>query len=203
VSLIILVATLSIVALLVTFFLTDRSRWRKVLLIVGILGTALSGVQAYNSRQRADHLQGELDTLRQQEEYSNVARYDAFGLLGLVDPGLKETPVFSLKENSPLNEIFGKYVHNEQIEFRFECTPEAVEAYTGAIKLEPKFPFPYYYRGTCNRLNNSDGWQHDLETARTILTITTHIPIHHVNHDEILKIIDGRSNVSMQIHRAP
>jgi hypothetical protein len=103
--------------------------------------------------------------LQQQQEYSNVARYDAFGLLGLAGLGLRE--------KSPLNTIFGTYVHNDPKEFRFDCTPEAVNAYTDAIKLESKFPFPYYYRGMCNQLNNIEGWQHDLDTARAIFAITT------------------------------
>jgi hypothetical protein len=131
--------------------------------------------------------------LQQQQEYSNVARYDAFGLLGLAGLGLRE--------KSPLNTIFGTYVHNDPKEFRFDCTPEAVNAYTDAIKLESKFPFPYYYRGMCNQLNNIEGWQHDLDTARAIFAITTRIPTHHVNHDESLKLMDNGSNVNMQTHR--
>jgi hypothetical protein len=131
--------------------------------------------------------------LQQQQEYSNVARYDAFGLIVLAGLGLRE--------KSPLNTIFGTYVHNDPKEFRFDCTPEAVNAYTDAIKLESKFPFPYYYRGMCNQLNNIEGWQHDLDTARAIFAITTRIPTHHVNHDESLKLMDNGSNVNMQIHR--
>jgi len=131
--------------------------------------------------------------LQTRQEYSNVARYDAFGLLGLAGSGLKET--------SPLNDIFGRYVQNDPKEFRFDCTAEAVNAYTAAIKLESKFPFAYYYRGTCNMLNNVEGWQHDFDTARKICEITTQIPTHHINHDQILKLMDNPSSVNIHINR--
>ena len=149
---------------------------------------------------RAEELKGEnlklsaeILQLQTRQEYSNVARYDVFGLLGLAGVGLTE--------KSPLNDILGRYVHNDAKEFRFDCTPDAVNAYSAAIKLESKLPFPYYYRGTCNMLNNVEGWEHDLHTAREILAITTQIPTHHLNHDEVLKLMDNGSNVNMHIHR--
>jgi hypothetical protein len=133
--------------------------------------------------------------LEQQQEYSKVARYDAFGLLGLAGSGLKE--------RSPMNDIFGNYVHNEQTEFRFDCTPEAVSAYTAAIALDKRFPFSYYYRGMCDQLNGVEGWQRDLDTARDIFLITVTIPSHHANHDEVLKMIENKSSVRMHINRSP
>jgi hypothetical protein len=178
--LIIVVATVSIIALAITFFLTDRSRWRKILLVIGIVTAALSGLQAYNNRERAEELKDEnlklsakIRQLQTRQEYSNVARYDVFGLLGLAGVGLTENPPFGLTEKSPLNDIFGRYVHNDPKEFHFDCTPDAVNAYTATIKSESKLPFPYYYRGVCSMLNNVEGWQHDLDTAREILAITT------------------------------
>lgn len=162
--------------------------------------TAQTSAKAAELQVRAEELKGDnlklsakILELQTRQEYSNVARYDAFGLLGLAGSGLKET--------SPLNDIFGRYVHNDPKEFRFDCTPEAVNAYTAAIKLESKFPFAYYYRGTCNMLNNAEGWQRDFDTARKILAITTQIPTHHINHDQILKLMDNPSSVNMHINR--
>jgi hypothetical protein len=121
--------------------------------------------------------------LEQKLEYSNVARYNALGLLGLAGQGLTET--------SPLNKIFGAYVHNDPNNFHWDCTPEAVTAYNETIKLESKFPFPYYYRGLCEKANNTGDWQSDIETARKILLITTQIPGHNEHHDQVLKLIEG------------
>lgn len=181
--LILAVATVSIVALGITFFLTDRSHWRKILLVIGIVGAALSGLQAYRNRDRADVLQNELRALQQKQEYSNMARYNAFGLLGLA-----RAP---LTEHSPLNKILGSYLHEVPNNVQWDCIPEAVEAYTEAIKLESKFPFAYYYRAGCEKADNTGDWQHDLDTARIILRITTQIPGHHPNHDEVLKWIEA------------
>ena len=60
---------LSVVALTITFFLTDRSRWRKVLCVIGIIGIALSSFQAYRSQERAAALQTKLNarTLTKQQ----------------------------------------------------------------------------------------------------------------------------------------
>jgi hypothetical protein len=56
---------ITIVAVAVTFFLTDRSHWRKFLLIVGIIAAALSGLQAYRSREWVSDLQHQVATAEQ------------------------------------------------------------------------------------------------------------------------------------------
>jgi hypothetical protein len=66
-----------------------------------------------------------------------------------------------------------------------------VKAYTEAIKLESKFPFAYYYRAGCEKAGNTGDWQRDVDAAGAILRITTQIPGHHANHDEVLKWIDA------------
>ena len=48
-------------------------------------------------------------------------------------------------------------------------------------------------------MNNKEGWQKDLETAHKILTITTQISTHHVNHNEVLKLMNNPSTVNMRI----
>ena len=44
------------VSVLTTFFLTDRSHWRKFLLIAGIIGAVLSAWQGYSSRNQLTDL---------------------------------------------------------------------------------------------------------------------------------------------------
>jgi hypothetical protein len=66
--LIMTVAFVTIVSLAITFFLTDRSHWRKFLLVIGIAGAALSSLQAYNNRERAAGLQNDLGALQQKLE---------------------------------------------------------------------------------------------------------------------------------------
>jgi hypothetical protein len=63
-------------------------------------------------------------------------------------------------------------------------------AYEAVIAMDDKFPFTYYYRALCNHANQREGWQEDLEEARKILRITTAIPGHNQNHDEVLKMIE-------------
>jgi hypothetical protein len=96
-----------------------------------------------------------------------------------------------LQEHSETNRIIGSYVHLDPGNFHWDCTLEALKAYTDGIKLDTKFPFTYYYSASCKKAFNIDGWLHDLETARAILHITTQIPDHNVHHDEVLKLVEA------------
>ncbi len=142
-----------------------------------------AGEQLRQVTEQLEQAQRLTHELQQQQEYSNVARYNVFGPLGLA-----RAP---LAEHSPLNNILGSYLHEVPNDIFWDCTPEAVKAYTEAIKFESKFPFAYYYRAGCEKADNTGDWQHDVDTARTILGITTQIPGHHANHDEVLKWIDA------------
>jgi hypothetical protein len=175
------VATVSIVSLAIAFFLTDRSHWRKILLTVGILGAALSGLQAYNNRQRADRLQNELRLLQQKQEYWDVSKLNALGLTGSAGLGLVE--------HSAISDLIERHV-KLQPKLWVDCVPEAMAAYGAVIAMNEKFPFTYYYRALCSHANQREGWQRDLEEARAILRITTTIPGHNQNHDEVLKMIE-------------
>jgi hypothetical protein len=160
----------------------SRSRWHTIALGGVIVGAAFALLLNFRSLWRGDNLQKELGALQRQQEYSNVARYNAFGLLGLANP--------PLVEHQPLNNILGSYLRGQN-NLSWDCTPEALNAYTEAIKLESKFPFAYYYRASCEKADNTGDWQLDLDTARTIFGITTQIPGHNVNHDEVLKWIEA------------
>jgi hypothetical protein len=54
---------LTIVAIVITFFLSDRSRWRKFILGIGIITAAISAFQSYNSRERVISLQRQVAEL--------------------------------------------------------------------------------------------------------------------------------------------
>lgn len=62
--LLILVAPIiACVSVAMTFFLSDRSRWRRGLLIVGILAAAASALQAYKNREQAEGLRHQVAQL--------------------------------------------------------------------------------------------------------------------------------------------
>jgi hypothetical protein len=56
--------------------------------------------------------------------------------------------------------------------------------------MNERFPFPYYYRALCIYANKREGWQQDLAKATSILRITTSIPGHNGNHDDVLRLIE-------------
>ena len=174
-------AIVSLLSLGITFFLTDRSHWRKILLVIGIVAAALSGLQAYSNRQRADSLRNELGTLQQKQEYWEVARLNAFGLHFIGG---------DLQDHTELNNIIGAYIHDQNGRVTWDCSPTSIEAYTKAVNFDPKFPFSYFYRASCYRLSNATEWQKDADTAQRLFRVTTQIPGHNQNHDEILKMLD-------------
>ena len=139
--------------------------------------------QLQSIKKQLEQAQNLNHKLQQEQEYIFLAKYNVLGLFGLAMP--------PLVEHSALNNIIGAYIHHEPNgEFHWDCTPEALKAYTESIKAESNFPFAYYYRGSCARKDNTGDWQNDMATARAILNITTHIPGHNANHDAVLKWID-------------
>jgi hypothetical protein len=113
--LIVAAAIVSIVSLAITFFLTDRSHWRKFLLIVGIVAAALTGFQAITNRKRSNHLQQEVEKLHDQQNYLDVSKLNALGLNGIAKP--------PLVENTPLNDLIGPHV-KIAAEFLGRLSPE-------------------------------------------------------------------------------
>jgi hypothetical protein len=181
-ALLIVAAVITLVSLVTSHFLPDRFRWRKILLlVVGIVGAALSFSQGYSNLERADGLQHELGTLEQKQDYWDVSKLSALGLSGIAGKGLAE--------HSAINDLIAPYVKLEPT-FRIDCRREAVAAFGSVITMNEKFPFAYYYSGLCTRANNLLGWQQDFAKAKSILEITTNIPGHNQNHDEVLKAIE-------------
>ena len=67
-TLIIVGAVLTVISLVTSYFLTDRSRWRQFVLLVGIVGAALSFAQGYRNLERAVDLQQELGALSEKNQ---------------------------------------------------------------------------------------------------------------------------------------
>ncbi len=145
-----------------------------VIFILGLCGLLVLIVRFYVDRKSSTDL-------RNKVEYSDVARLDVFGTTGSAGAGLQE--------RSPIKDIIGGYVHTDGGLLRWDCSPEALNAFGSTITYNSKFPFPYYYRGTCLRAAQQAEWRADIGKALTILRITTQVPGHHVNHNEVLNMI--------------
>jgi hypothetical protein len=71
--------------------------------------------------------------------YLDVAMLNFLGLHGTVLP--------PLEEHTELNNLLAPHVQADP--FTWRCNPQALAAYDTAIGVNAKFPFAYYYRGTC------------------------------------------------------
>jgi hypothetical protein len=80
----------------ISYFLTDRSRWRKIVLVVGVIGAGLSFVQGYINLERAGNLLNELSALHEKQDYWDVSKLSALGLTGIAKaPLVKQTHVIA------------------------------------------------------------------------------------------------------------
>jgi hypothetical protein len=121
----------------------------------------------------------------EQLEFSEVSKLNPFGLLGIAVPPLEEQP-------TALNRLIAPYIRiTAGGILSWDCTAAALAAYDAAISLNNKFPFAYFYRGTCGRAHNTPDWERDIEAARRILLITTKIPGQNPSHVGVLKMIQS------------
>ena len=146
---------------------------RLALLALGLIGVAVTAERYFEDQKKT----------QQTAEYWEVARLNVSGT---------HFAGGDAQEHTQWNDIVGAYIHDRNGKAVWDCNPSALAAYTQSIKSDPKFPFPYLFRATCTSLVNAPAseWQKDIDKARTILRITTQIPGHHQNHDEILRMID-------------
>jgi hypothetical protein len=169
-------------------------RWLTIsTIVIPIVGALIGGICGWGAfvvsnrirdLQTASLEQAEqtANTASHRLQYLDVAKLNAVGLTGSVGVGLEE--------HSPLNSLLSPYVHFDPGNLKWDCSDAALAAYSSAIKSESKFPFSYYYRASCEKGRNIDGWQKDVETARRIFLITTQMPGHHPHHDEVLHLIE-------------
>jgi hypothetical protein len=159
-------------SLIVSFVWTQKTLpIRLALLALGLIGIGLAADRYFEDQKKA----------QQTAEYWEVARLNVSGT---------HFTGGDLQEHTQWNDIIGAHIHDRSGKAVWDCDPLALDAYTQLIQLDPKFPFPYFFRASCNHLGNTGEWQKDIEAAQTILRITTQIPGHNQNHDEILSMID-------------
>jgi hypothetical protein len=162
----------TVASVVISFVWTQKTLpIRLALLVLGLAGLGLTADRYF------------ADQKKQQEtlEYWEVARLNAFALHFIGG---------DLEDHTELNNIIGAYIHNQNGKVVWDCSAASIEAYTKAANFDPKFPFPYFYRASCNKLNNADEWQKDADTAQRLFRITTQIPGHNQNHDEILRMLN-------------
>jgi hypothetical protein len=164
--------TLTATTVIITFIWPQKTFPIRLTLLV--LGLASAGFAAYRYFEDQKKQQQTLD-------YWEVARLNAFALHFIGG---------DLEDHTELNNIIGTHIHNQNGKVVWDCDPSAIDAYTQAIKFDPKFPFAYFYRASCHHANNSGDSRKDVETAQMLFRITTQIPGHNQNHDEILRMID-------------
>lgn len=164
---------LTVVSLLISFGARRPTFAVKLaVLVLGLAGAAVAAERYLAERRDAQ------DT----RDYWEVAHLDAFAL---------HFATGDLQDLTELNTIIGPYVHDRNGQLAWDCTPSSISAYSKAIDTDPRFPFSYFYRVSCARAASTGGASPgDLDTARRIFRITTQIPGHHQNHDEVLRMID-------------
>lgn len=74
--------------------------------------------------------------------------------------------------------------------YLFKCNPEAMKHYKNIIDKYPKFPFPYLALSECLLKNQDPSWRNYAMKAKSILEITTRIPLHCEAHDGWLKQVN-------------
>ena len=163
---------LAALSLVIAFVFPQKTLSTRLLILVfGLAGLGLATIRFVSDQRDAD----------EKIEYWEVARLN--GLAVHFVGG-------DLVDHTPLNDIIGAYVRpNSAEKLVWDCSPDAIKAYGEAIKSNTKYPFSYFYRASCAKLNNDGGWQTDVDRAKEILLVTTRIPGHHINHDEILKLV--------------
>jgi hypothetical protein len=144
---------------------------RLALLGLGLIGIALTADRYFQDQRKA----------QQTLEYWEVARLNAFGLHFIGG---------DLEDHTELNHIIGAYIHDKNGKVVWDCTSESIQAYRKAMTFDPKFPFSYFYRATCNKVRNAGQWEQDADIAQRLFRITTQISGHNQNHNEILRMID-------------
>jgi cell division protein FtsL len=74
--------------------------------------------------------------------------------------------------------------------YRFNCNADAIRHYQEIIDKYPKFPFPYIALSGCLLKNHDPTWRKYEIKAKSILEITTKIPLHCTVHDGWLEQVN-------------
>jgi hypothetical protein len=101
-TLAILAACLTALSIGISYYLTNRSHWRKLILVIGGIGIALSMLQAYLSRQRTTTLEtqiAEAKALAKARRLSSQSAATMFSAARQFCPQIKRIPVTAANGN--------------------------------------------------------------------------------------------------------
>ncbi len=123
--------------------------------------------------------------LRKQMEYLDVSKLNIYGL------GYDQASTSIIIVSSPLSVFLAPFLSPQgNNPPTHQCTRDAMMAYQEVIREVQKFPFTYFYLGSCERELEISKGKSAIDSAKEILEITTKIPGHHRNHDEVLRLIN-------------
>jgi tetratricopeptide (TPR) repeat protein len=91
---------------------------------------------------------------------------------------------------TPVNKWAQGYLTVTDNKYPFKCNPDAMKYYQEIINKYPKFPFPYLALSGCLLKNQDPSWRKYAMKAKSILEITTKIPLHCNDHDRWLKQVN-------------
>ena len=166
---------ITLASLVITFFFDEKKPWSKWLFVLGIVGVTISCIQFAFEKKDSSNIENDLT-------YADIAKLNYLGLPPLVAGN-------GMTISSPLSSLLQPLIVNTS-PLRVDCSkPNVTDVLNQAVAMNPKFPFSYYYRALCERLLMLP-WKSDIASAKRILLITTTIPDHNPNHDEILKAIN-------------
>lgn len=175
----------SLILLIIQWWPERKNQWNKVVLSLGIIIIIIPLAVLYFSVKGQLNLKNKLKFAEDKLNYAEIAKQNYLGVTDTVGNGLTEES-FQSKTIGPFVSVNTDHVP------AWRCSDSAMEAYDKVIREVPKFPFTYYYRGTCERANNLPGWEDDINTAKNILSITVTISFHHPNHDDFLGMINSK-----------
>jgi len=130
-------------------------------------------------------------------DYGEVATYD---FKGYQESGITLSPF------TPVSKWTNGYLTVSNNTYLFDCKPNAIKHYQEMIDKYPKFPFPYLALSGCLLKNQDPSWKKYATKAKSILEITTQIPLHCKAHDgwltQVNKILDPNQIKDVYIHGA-
>ncbi len=150
-----------------------------------------------NAKQKLYGAEARLNNIT---EYGDVATYTFNGYQKFGVIAFPCTPVVNWNVGHIINE--NNFYHSE-------CSADDLQYYINIIAKCTKFPFPYIAVSLCLLANHDHTWKTYALKAKSILEITTTIPLHCKDHDgwlvQINKLLDPaqRNSVFRPISPTP
>lgn len=167
----------------------------------------LSEVENTNSiaqNQIANLIEKDRNLNKQLEEAETSAKAAKKQINDLSDYGEVATYAFDgyqqsgqfLSPFTPVSKWAQGYLTVTDNKYLFNCNSDAMKHYQEIIDKNPNFPFPYLALSGCLLKNQDPSWRKYAMKAKSILEITTKIPLHCKVHDgwleQVNKILDPK-----------